>query len=171
VLDFRRTDAETERTQRTVSRGMRIAADDRLARQREAELRPDDVADALANVEHRDVGHAERSDIGLQRLDLQARGRVFDPGMPVPGRDVVVGDRERRLRPAHGEPRPSQPVESLRAAVRIEQMAIDWSTQVSSPSRSTTRLSQILSKKVRRIITEALHSTVGRAIGSAETKV
>ena len=47
VLDLARADAERERAERAVRRGVAVAADDRHARLREAELRPDDVDDAL----------------------------------------------------------------------------------------------------------------------------
>src|SRR5436309_738466 len=48
VLDLRRADAEGECPESAVRRGVRVAADDRETRLREAELRADDVYDSLA---------------------------------------------------------------------------------------------------------------------------
>src|SRR6185312_15870486 len=48
VLDLARADAEGERPERAVRGGVAVAADDRHARLRDAELRPDHVDDALA---------------------------------------------------------------------------------------------------------------------------
>ena len=55
VLDLARADAEGERAERAVGRGVAVAAHDRHARQRAALLGPDDVDDALAGVAHRVV--------------------------------------------------------------------------------------------------------------------
>ena len=48
VLDLARADAERERAERAVRRGVAVAADDRLPRLRQPELGADDVDDALA---------------------------------------------------------------------------------------------------------------------------
>src|SRR5205807_10255841 len=47
VLDLRRADAERERAERTVRRGVAVAADDRHPGLRDAELGADHVDDAL----------------------------------------------------------------------------------------------------------------------------
>ena len=51
MLGLRGADAEGERAERAVGRGVAVAAHQRDARQGEALLRADDVADALAPVE------------------------------------------------------------------------------------------------------------------------
>jgi hypothetical protein len=47
VLDLGRADAEGQRAEGAMRRGVAVAADDGHARQGEALLRPDDVHDAL----------------------------------------------------------------------------------------------------------------------------
>ena len=76
VLDLGGADAEGQRAERAMGRGVAVAADDGRAGQGEAQLRADDVDDALAHVEDREVGHAELVDVLLQRLDLDARSPV-----------------------------------------------------------------------------------------------
>jgi hypothetical protein len=103
------------------------AADDGHAGLGHALLGPDDVDDALADVVDRDIGHAELGDVALERLDLLARFRIGDAVLAVGrhGRNVVVGDGERRLRPPHLATREPQPLEGLRACHLVDEMAID----------------------------------------------
>ena len=85
--------------------------------------------DALPHVEHGDIGHAEFRDVGFQGFHLQAGLLVLDAAATVLGRDVVIGHGERRLRrrlrAAHRQTGPAQAGESLRAAVFVQEMAID----------------------------------------------
>ena len=81
--------------------------------------------DALPHIEHGDIGHAEFRDVGFQGLHLQAGLLVLDAAATVLGRDVVIGHGERRLRAAHRQAGPAQAVEGLRAAVLVQEMAID----------------------------------------------
>ena len=53
VLDLARADAERQRAERAVGRGVAVAAHDGHARQRAALLGPDHVDDALVRVAHR----------------------------------------------------------------------------------------------------------------------
>ena len=73
VLDLGGADAERERAERAVGRGVAVAADDRHAGQREALLGADDVDDALADVVDVEQLDAEVAAVLLQRLDLDAR--------------------------------------------------------------------------------------------------
>ena len=102
-----------------------IAADDGHARQRGAKLGADDVHDALAHIEHRDVGHAELGDVPLQGLDLDAALLFLDAQAAVGGGDVMVRYRERRVRAAHRAARQPQPLERLRAGHLMHEMAVD----------------------------------------------
>ena len=70
--------------------GVRVAADDGHARLGEAELRSDDVHDALLDVAERVQPDAELLGVPAQRLDLGARDRVGDRLVQVEGRHVVV---------------------------------------------------------------------------------
>jgi hypothetical protein len=100
-----------------VGRGVAVAADDRHAWLGDAELRADDVDDALLLRAEAVDGDAELRAVGLEGLHLLAGQRLADHGRgrgAVRG-DVVVGGRERAIGPADlaaGEP---EPVEGLRA--------------------------------------------------------
>ena len=73
----------------------------RHAGQRDALLRPDDVHDALARIEHREIRDAELGHVPLERLHLNAALLLLDAFAAVGGRDVVVDDGDGRVRPAH----------------------------------------------------------------------
>ena len=129
VLDLGGADRHRQRAQRAVGRGVRVAAGDRDARLREAQLRPDHVHDALARAAHAVVGDAELGAVALERLDLLAREVVADRveagALARVGGDVVVGGRERAVGPAHlaaGEP---QPLERLRRGDLVDEVQVD----------------------------------------------
>ena len=77
VLDLARADAEGERAEGAVRRGVRVAADDRHAGLRDAELGPDHVDDALTAVPEAVVRDAEL-------LDVARRARRAAGGRPRP---------------------------------------------------------------------------------------
>ena len=77
-LDLARADAEGERPERAMGGGVRVAADDGHARLREAELRSDDVDDALAVRAERVERDAELRAVGGQLGDLEAGLLVED---------------------------------------------------------------------------------------------
>ena len=79
VLDLARADAEGERTEGAVRRGVGVAADDRHARLRDAELRADHVHDSLVRGAERVDGDPELLAVALERLHLDARELVLDP--------------------------------------------------------------------------------------------
>ena len=103
----------------------RVAADDRHARQRDALFRADDVHDALARIGHGDIGHAERGDVVLQRVDLQPAFRLGDALAAVLGRHVMVGDGDGRIDPAHLAAGEAETFESLGAGDLMHEMAVD----------------------------------------------
>ena len=86
VLDLAGADAEGERAERAVRRGVAVAAHDRHARQRAALLGSDDVDDALPGIAHREVDDAELRGVLAQHLDLAGRDRIGDRLV-----DVAVG--------------------------------------------------------------------------------
>ena len=125
VLDLARADAVRERAEGAVGGGVRVAADDRHARQRRALLRADDVDDALAAIVHLELGDAEAIAVRVERVDLQARDRIGDAVRAIGRRHVVVADREvRRQAPdlAAGE---LEALERLRARHLVDQVAVD----------------------------------------------
>ncbi len=125
MLDLGGADAEGQRSQRAVRRGVAVAAHDGHAGLAQPLLRPDDVDDALIDAVDREIGHAELDDIALQRVDLQLRFRLVDAGGAVAGRDVVVGDGDRRVRPAHLAAGELQPLEGLRRRDLVAEMQVD----------------------------------------------
>ena len=94
-------DAERERAERAVRRGVRVAADDVMPGLGQAELRADDVHDALLDVAERVQPDAELRGVLAQRLHLGAGDRVGDRLVDVEGRDVVVLGGEGEVGAAH----------------------------------------------------------------------
>ena len=93
MLDLGGADAEGQRAKGAVGGGVRIAADDRGARQGEALFGADHMHHALTLVTHAQFGDAEGLAVGAERLDLEARNRIGDAGGAVGGGDVVVRHR------------------------------------------------------------------------------
>ena len=114
-----------ERAEGAMGRGVAVAADDRRAGQGEALLRPDDVHDALAQVEFVVIFDAEFARVLGQFLDLLAALRILDAAAAVGGLDVVVDDGERLVRRAHLAPRHPQALERLRARHLVDEVTVD----------------------------------------------
>ena len=73
MLDLRGADAEGQRAEGAVRRGVAVAAHDGHAGQGQALLGADHVHDAATRIVHAEIGHVELGDILLERLDLDAR--------------------------------------------------------------------------------------------------
>ena len=125
VLDLRCADAHRERAERAVRGRVAVAAHDRHAGLRQAQLRPDDVHDALLDVAHRVQPDAELLAVAPQRLDLGARDGVGDRLVDVDRRHVVVLGGDGQIGPAHRAPGEPQPVERLRAGDLVHEVQID----------------------------------------------
>ena len=123
VLHLRAADAERERGERAVSRGVRVAAHDRHPRLRHTELRPHDVHDPLAPAPGRVQGYAEGLAVRGQRVELRLRDQVAN--RPRLGRDVVVHGRDRQVGSPHCSSRESQPLKCLRARHLVHEMQVD----------------------------------------------
>src|SRR5690606_40679962 len=78
VAHLGRADPERERAERAVRARMRIAADDRLARLRRAELGTDDVHDAALPAEEAAQLDAELGAVRLELAYLPGRRRLAD---------------------------------------------------------------------------------------------
>ena len=125
MLDLGGADAERQRAERTVGRGMRVAADHGHAGKRGALLRTDNMHDTLTRVVHAELGDAEVTAIRVQGLDLQARHRVGDTPGAVGGRYVVVSGRKIGVHapgPALGL---AQTLEGLRARDFVDQVPVN----------------------------------------------
>src|SRR6202035_3259659 len=135
VLDLARADAEGDRAERAVRRGVRVAADDRHARLGEAELRADHVHDALPGVAHRVQADTELSRVLAQRLDLRAGNRVGDRAVRAGERHARAGNAGRRnvvvlggdgqVRAAYLAAGRAQAVEGLRARDLVDEVQVD----------------------------------------------
>src|SRR5262249_42249926 len=101
MLDLRCADAECEGTERSVRRRVAIAADDDRAGTGEAELRADDVDDALSVGVDAVVTDVEPFAVSLQRLQLRSRDVVLDEE-PVSGGDVVISRRDGEVGATYG---------------------------------------------------------------------
>ena len=104
--------------------GVAVAADDRRARQRHAQLGTDHVHDPLVpalDIVKRD---AKLAAVGPHRLELLARQRVADVELVV-GRHVVVDRGERQVRPPHPPAGQPQPVKRLRTRHFVDQVPVD----------------------------------------------
>ena len=90
MADFGRADAEGEGAECAMRAGVAVAADDRLAGLRDAELRPDDVHDAAAAVLQIEQLDAEFARVDLELPDLLRR-RSIAIGTPPNTCSVRVG--------------------------------------------------------------------------------
>src|SRR4051812_39354250 len=83
---------------------MRIAAGDREARLRDAELGSDDVNDALPRIVEAEVVDRVLPRVALEELDHLADLRIVDAGdaaLAAHGRNVMIGRRECLARSSH----------------------------------------------------------------------
>ena len=113
-LYLRRSDAESHGTHGPVGRGVRVAADNGHARQREALLRAHHMDDAVVGRHHAVVGQSELAGITLQRVHLLLRHGVGDGFVLVVSGRVVVGHAVNLSRTEALQTARTQTVESLR---------------------------------------------------------
>src|ERR1039458_10412813 len=88
MLDLGGADPERQRAEGAVRRGVAVAADHGYPWLGEAELRPDDVHDALVLAAQAMQGHAVHLAVALQPRDLRRRELVGD-------RAVLIDRRHR----------------------------------------------------------------------------
>ena len=126
VLHFAGADAERQRAERAVGRGVRVAADDGHAGLGDAELRPDHVHDALLARVHVVELDAEVGAVLAQRGDLRG-GDLVDDMQPAfnGGRDVVIHRGDGAVGPAHLAAGQAKALESLRGRDLVDQLQVD----------------------------------------------
>ena len=100
-LDLARADPEGERPERAVGRRVRVAADDRHAGLRQAELGADDVDDALAVRAEPVERDAELLAVALELRDLEG-GLLVEDGQRAVVRRACCGRRSRSSAPGGG---------------------------------------------------------------------
>ena len=102
---------------------MAVAADDGGPRQGEALLGSDDVDDAVARVVEVEEFDAELLAVADQGVDLELR--VLADALTAVGGDVVVDDRDGRVRAAHPAPGLAQPLVGLGRGHLVGKVAVD----------------------------------------------
>ena len=125
VLHFARPDAECERAHRAVRGGVAIAADDRVAGLRDAELRPDHVDDALIAALHVEKIDAVLLAIARERFELRDRVRIDERQRAIFRRDRMIHHREGQFGLAHFAAGSFQPGKRLRRSAFVDQMPVD----------------------------------------------
>lgn len=131
VADLAGADAESDRTERAVRRGVRVAARDRHARLGEPELRADHVDDALLAASRIEEVDAVLATVALE-LGHHRFGELVGERAPVRiGRDDVVDGRERALGMAHAQAHVAQHRERLRARDLVDEVQADEELGVS----------------------------------------
>src|SRR5260221_3196265 len=96
VLDFAGADAEGQRAEGAVRGGVAVAADDRLPGLRDAELRSDDMHDALVL-----AVHVEEADAGFVAVALE--GFELEFGVGVEYWEQAIGRRDRVIHHCKGQ--------------------------------------------------------------------
>ena len=125
VLDLGGADAEGERAERSVGRGVRVAADNQHPRLGDALLGPDDVDDARARIIETEKVDAELFAVSNQGVDLDLRHRVGDAQMAVGGWDAVIDRGEGEIGPTHRPAVHPQRVECLWRGDLMNEVQID----------------------------------------------
>ncbi len=125
MLDLGRADAEGERPEGAMRRGVAVAADDGHPGLRQPQLRSDDMDDPLVLAPQIVERHAELPAIAPQLLDLLCRDRVGDASRARRGRHAVVHGRRRQEGPPDGQPAPPQPLERLGRGDFVHQVQVD----------------------------------------------
>ena len=125
VLDFAGADAEGQRAERAVRGGVAVAADDGHAGLRQAELRADDVDDALLRIVQV-VQRMPNSRQLLRSVSICCLEIGSAIGRRAVGRGhVVVGRGDGQFRPADFAAGQPQAFERLRAGDFVDQVQID----------------------------------------------
>ena len=113
VLHLGGADTEGQRTERTVSGGVGVTADDGHAGHGQAELRADHVHNALFLVAQGVDAHAEFLGVAAQGLNLGAAGQVGDGAEDVVGGGVVILGGDGQVETAQGAVLDAQALEGL----------------------------------------------------------
>ncbi len=128
VTDLGRADAEGERAEGAVRARVAVAADDRHARLRAAELRADHVHDAAPRIAEAEQLDAVHAGVALERRDLRRGGLVADRDAADELRGIrrgrVVERAERPAGPAHGQAARLERREGLRRRDFVDEVQV-----------------------------------------------
>ncbi len=125
VLDLARADAEGQRAEGTVRRGVAVATDDRHPGLRQPEFRPDDMDDAAMGARHAMQGDAELGGIRLHLPDLRRRQRVGDRHVQRGRRNRVIHRGDGPLGTTHLQPALAKTAESLWRGHLVHEVEVD----------------------------------------------
>ena len=131
MFNLRRANPERERAEATVARGMAIAADYCCAGQRKALLWPDDMDDALFSVRRINIADAKRGRIGFKcgelrcAFDVRNRDALSSSIKPRGRGEVMIGNRQRKIRPPHFAPSEPERLKRLRTGHLMNKVAIN----------------------------------------------
>ena len=125
MFDFGRADAERQRPEGAMGRGVAVAADHGHARQGKALFRADDMDDALFGGIDGEHLHPEIAAIHRQRIELRLRHRIEDRQPAIGRRHVVIGHRQRQVGAAQATTGEAQAFERLWRRHFVDEVAID----------------------------------------------
>ena len=155
VLDFAGADAERERAESAMRRGVAVAADYRHAGLREAAFRSDDVNDALLLAMEAVAGNAELFAVRFELRHLRRRDLIDDRQRARRGRNAVIHGRDRQVRSADLQTALAQAGKRLRAKSPRAPGADRCTCSAGAPGCSeTTCESQSFSMIVRGLLIE-----------------
>ncbi len=129
VFDVRRADPPCPSAQRPQRGRVRIPAHDGQPRQRQAELRPDHVHDALIGIADVEIAEAVLGRRRAQRADHLGAARHGFVAAAGFRRHDMVGRGESEFAMTHAAPLFAHRRESLRARHVVDQMAVDMDEQ------------------------------------------
>jgi hypothetical protein len=124
VLDLGRADAECQRAEGAMRRGVRVAAHDRHARLGQSQLGADDVDDPLVRRADAVERDAELAAVLLEPADLPRGDLVGDRQAPIGGWNGMVDRGDRLARPSDTQPPRSKPIEGLRAGHLVDEVQV-----------------------------------------------
>ncbi|MNG07964.1 hypothetical protein D3C84_912920 [compost metagenome] len=124
MLNFTCADTKCKRTERTVSRRVAVAANDRFAWVSQTDLRSHNVNDALVDIVEVKQFYAEVFAVLCQRVDLLLRNRVRNVETVLRW-NVVVHRSKRQLWTAHLAARHAEAFKSLWRRNFVYQMKVD----------------------------------------------
>ena len=116
---------ECNGTESAMCRGVAVSADNGGARKRKALFRADDVHHALSDVINIEQRYTKLLAVGLQGFHLDAAFLILYWAIAVLCGNVVVGNRQRGIRPAHRSAGIAQALKGLWAGYLVHEMAVN----------------------------------------------
>ncbi len=125
VLDFAGSNAESQSAERAVRRSVAVAANNRLPGLRNAQLRANDMHDALILAVHVEQANAGFAAIVFQRVELGFGILIDNRQKTVFSRNRMIHHRESKIRAANFAALPAQAGKRLRRGAFVNQMPVN----------------------------------------------